>query len=83
MKKGPLRLCIGTRIMHPQHEMIRIVNFKGVVMVDLDQCLEGRGAYVSKDKSALENVKKKNLLARALKREIPRCVYEELERLVS
>lgn len=78
-KKIPLRKCAATGEMKPKKEMIRIVRSKeGEVSVDPTGKKSGRGTYVTKSKEAVEEAKKKNVLARQLSAEIPPSIYNEL-----
>ena len=83
MKKEVLRQCIATRTMYPKESLIRVVVFNGNVIIDYSQKADGRGAYISKTKEALTLVKKKNLLNRALKTNVPSSIIEELERTIN
>ncbi|MBM7586872.1 putative RNA-binding protein YlxR (DUF448 family) [Bacillus pakistanensis] len=82
-KKIPLRKCVSTGEMKPKKEMIRIVRSKeGEVSIDPTGKKSGRGAYLSKDKDAILNAKKKNTLANHLQAKIDDSLYEELLQLV-
>ena len=62
-KKVPLRKCIVTNEQFPKMEMFRIVRTpEGNVVVDLTGKVRGHGAYVSKNKSAIETARKKKYL---------------------
>lgn len=82
-KKVPLRKCVATGEMKSKKEMVRIVRSKeGDVSVDLTGKKSGRGAYLSKDKEAIELAKKRGILSRHLSAEIPDPIFEELLSLV-
>ncbi|WP_203362343.1 YlxR family protein [Bacillus sp. REN10] len=82
-KKVPLRKCVATGEMKSKKEMVRIVRSKeGDVSVDLTGKKSGRGAYLSKNKEAIELAKKRGILSRHLSAEIPDAVFEELLSLV-
>jgi predicted RNA-binding protein YlxR (DUF448 family) len=82
-RKVPLRKCVATGEMKEKKEMVRIVRTKeGEVSVDLTGKKSGRGAYLSKDKAAVELAKKKSILARHLHADIPEAVYDELLALI-
>ena len=84
MKKIPLRKCLATQELCPKKELIRVVrNNLGEVFVDLTSKASGRGAYLKKDKLAIDKAVKTNCLSRALECQIPQEVYDELYRLVS
>ena len=83
MKKIPLRKCLATQELCPKKDLIRVVkNNQGEVFVDLTSKANGRGAYLKKDKSAIDKAVKSNCLSRALECVIPQEVYEELYGLV-
>ena len=83
MEKEVLRMCIATRKMFPREQLIRIVSCNGLVTIDINGKTFGRGAYLSKSKEALEIVKKKNAISRALKTPVSTEIYNELERLIN
>lgn len=75
------RKCIATNEVKPVSEMVRIVKTKdNKFLIDSDH--SGRGAYVSRNIEAIENVKKKRLLNKAFKTQVPLEVYKELEELI-
>lgn len=78
-KKTPLRKCVVTKEQLPKSELIRIVKNKELgVKLDLTGKLNGRGAYIKKDKKAFLKAKKTNVLGRHLDTEIPSEIYDEL-----
>lgn len=73
------RMCLVTHQIKPVSELIRIVRLPNKkVQIDIDSSLQGRGAYISKDKNLVLIAKKKNLIARSLKCNIPNEIYDEL-----
>ncbi len=79
MKKEILRRCIATNKQFEKKDLFRIVKDKdGNVKVDLSGKANGRGAYLSKDKTAIELAKSKKLLNRALECEVSEEIYKEL-----
>ena len=65
-------------------DLIRVVkDNNNQVLIDLDNHVLGRGAYIFKDIGLLALVKKKDLLAKALKCEVKSSIYEELEVLIN
>lgn len=78
-KKVPLRKCIVTNEQFPKMEMFRIVRTpEGNVVVDLTGKVRGHGAYVSKNKSAIETARKKKIFDRHLEVQVPSEIYDEL-----
>jgi uncharacterized protein len=82
-KKVPMRKCVATGEMKPKKELVRIVRSKeGEVSIDLSGKKSGRGAYLSKDKEAVLQAKKKNTLSNHLQVAIDESLYEELLELI-
>lgn len=78
-RKIPLRKCVITNEQLPKKELIRVVKSKeNVVSVDLTGKLNGRGAYLKKDKSVIEKAMKTKKLERHLEIAIPDEIYQEL-----
>lgn len=77
--KIPLRKCVISNEQLPKQELIRVVkNKEGIVKVDLTGKLNGRGAYLKKDKIVIEKAIKTKKLDRHLATKIPEEIYEEL-----
>ena len=84
MKKIPMRRCLATNESFPKKELLRIVRTpEGEVKVDLTGKLNGKGAYLSKSKEALQIARNKKVLNRALETEVPEEVYNEIERIIN
>ena len=84
MKKIPMRRCLATNESLPKKELLRIVRTpEGEVKVDLTGKLNGKGAYIKKSLEALEIVKKKDLLKKALEVSVNESVYEEIEKIIN
>ena len=84
MKKVPMRKCLATQELCPKKDLIRVVkNNLGEVFVDLTSRANGRGAYLKKDKDAIDKAVKSNCLGRELECKIPEEVYQELYELLS
>lgn len=82
-KKIPERKCVITNEMKPKKELIRIVrNKEGEVFVDVTGKKNGRGAYLSKNKSVIEQARKTSVLNKILNAEVSPTIYDELEALV-
>ena len=83
VKKIPLRTCVVTREKLPKKELLRIVRTpEGVVVPDETGKMNGRGAYIKKDVSVLEQAKKKKVLERHLECVIEKSVYEEIRKVL-
>lgn len=83
VKKIPMRTCVVTKEKYPKMELIRIVRTpENDVVIDLKGKVNGRGAYLKKDKSVFEKAKKTNILGKYLEVEIKDDVYKELDELL-
>ncbi|MDO4198580.1 MAG: YlxR family protein [Erysipelotrichaceae bacterium] len=84
MKKIPMRRCLATNESFPKKELLRIVRTpEGNVTVDITGKANGKGAYISKSKEALEIARKKKVLDRALECEIPESIYDDIEKVIN
>ena len=78
-----IRTCIGCRNKFHKDKLIRIVKTNNNdILVDFDNRLEGRGAYICKDMKCFENVIKTKKLGRALKTNISDKKYNELRGVI-
>lgn len=79
IKKVPIRKCLATNEPFPKKEMFRIVRTpEGLVLVDDVGKINGRGAYISKTKRAVEIAKQKKVLDKQLEVTVPNEIYETL-----
>lgn len=79
MKKEILRKCISTYNVVNRNNLFRIVKTpNNEIKVDFTYKLNGHGAYLSKDKDAILNAKKKKLLSKALQIDVPDEIYDYL-----
>lgn len=84
MKKVPMRKCLATNESLPKKELLRVVRTpEGEVKVDTTGKLNGKGAYLKKSLDALEILKKKGLLDRALEVKVDESVYEEIAKVIN
>ncbi|MBR0461119.1 MAG: YlxR family protein [Erysipelotrichaceae bacterium] len=84
MKKIPMRKCLATGESLPKKDLLRIVRTpEGEVKVDLTGKLNGKGAYLKKSIEALEAVRKKDLLSRALDVKVNEDIYKEIEEIIN
>ncbi len=82
-RKIPLRKCVVTGELLDKKELLRVVRSKdGKVFLDLTSKANGHGAYIKKSEEAILMAKKNNVLARALKCEIPDELYQEMLKIV-
>lgn len=83
-KKIPMRSCVVTKEKLPKGELLRIVRTpEGNVLVDTTGKLNGKGAYIKRDISVLEQAKKSKILERALEIEISDVIYEEISKIIN
>ena len=82
-RKIPLRSCVVTGEKLDKRELLRIVRSKdGDVKVDLTGKMNGRGAYIKKDVTVLEEAIKKKSLEKKLECEISDEVYDEIRKIL-
>ena len=82
-KKIPLRTCVVTKEKLEKKDLLRVVkDNEGNVFVDETGKANGRGAYIKKDISVLEQAKKSKVLDRHLETTIDDEVYEELKNII-
>lgn len=82
-RKIPLRKCVVTGEMLPKQQLIRIVrNKQGEVSIDLTGKLNGRGAYLSKELSVIEQAEESKILNSHLKVPIDKSIYVQLKKIV-
>ena len=82
-KKIPLRTCVVTKESLPKKELLRIVKSKdGTITVDETGKVNGRGAYIKKDKTVLEQARKTKILEKKLETKIEDNIYEEIEKII-
>ena len=78
-KKIPMRTCVITHEKYPKKELIRVVRTpENIVVVDETGKLNGRGAYLKKDKEVIEKARKTKVLERHLETSIEDKIYDEL-----
>jgi len=79
MKKIPQRTCVITHEKTDKRNLLRVVKDKeGTILVDPTGKLNGRGAYLKKDKLVIEKAKNNKVLDKILEIDIPDSIYEEL-----
>ena len=79
MQKVIYRICAYSRKSFPRESMFRVVKTPNhEIKIDLDGKLQGRGAYLSKDKSIIKDAKKRHVLEKHLKVVDCQNIYDEL-----
>lgn len=82
-KKIPMRSCVITKEKLPKQELIRVVRTPiGNVVIDSSGKLNGRGAYLKKDKEVFAKAKKSKVLNRILEVEVNDLLFEELDKII-
>lgn len=81
-KKIPMRTCVVTKEKWPKRELIRIVNFRGEVSVDVTGKSNGKGCYLKKDAEVIEKARKTKVLNRTLETEVSDEIYDEILKLI-
>ena len=83
MQKPITRICAYSRVSYNRESMFRVVKTPNhEIKIDLTYKLQGRGAYLSKDKNIILNGKKKRLIEKHLKVSDCQKVYDELLELL-
>lgn len=83
MKKIPLRTCIVTKEKLEKRDLLRIVRTPDKeIIVDETGKKNGKGAYIKKDITIIEKLKKSKALDRALDIEVPDEFYENLKNIL-
>lgn len=83
MKKIPLRTCIVTKEKLEKRDLLRIVRTPDKeILVDETGKKNGKGAYIKKDITIVEKLKKSKALDRALDIEVPDEFYENLKNIL-
>lgn len=79
-----MRRCLATNESLPKKELLRIVRTpEGEIKVDTTGKLNGKGAYLKKSLEALQVLKDKKLLERALEVKVDDSVYKEIENTIN
>ena len=78
-KKVPLRKCLGCGEMKPKRELMRVVRSpEGAVSLDLTGKMNGRGAYVCRNKACLTAAIKARRIERAFGCPVAADIYDSL-----
>ena len=79
VKKVPMITCVVSHEKLEKKDLLRVVrNNTGEVFVDDTHKANGRGAYVKKDASVIEQARKTKVLERHLECKIDEQIYDEL-----
>ncbi|MBE5741350.1 MAG: YlxR family protein [Clostridiales bacterium] len=72
------RRCVACHETKQQKDLLRVTRIDGMITIDSEQKLGGRGAYICKDRKCIELTIKKHLLNRAFKSNLEHSIYEKL-----
>lgn len=82
-KKVVLRTCVVSKETLEKKDLFRIVRTPlNDIVIDLKGKTNGRGAYLKKDKSVIEQARKSKVLDKKLEVSVPATIYEELIHLL-
>lgn len=80
-KKIPQRQCLGCRQMKPKNELVRIIRTPlDEIRLDATGKMNGRGAYICREKTCFDKAVKSKAVDRALKMDVPEEIYLSIGR---
>ena len=83
-RKIPLRKCVITGEQLPKKDLIRVVKNKELgVLVDPTGKVNGRGAYIKRDKAVIEKARKSKKLDKHLEAVVEYHIYTALLEQIS
>ncbi len=83
IKKIPMRTCVITRKKCEKKDLIRVVRTpEQEVKVDETGKMNGKGAYLKKDKEVIKKAKQNKILEKILEVKVEDNIYDELINLV-
>ncbi len=82
-KKPIIRTCVVSHEKCEKKDLLRIVKTKDQqIKIDETGKMNGKGAYIKKDKELLKIAKKNKALDKALDITIPEEIYDKIEQLI-
>ena len=73
------RTCISTREIKNIKDLLRVIKTpSGNIVIQKDKHVPGRGAYISKNIEAINFARKRKLLNKALRTNVPEEIYDQL-----
>jgi predicted RNA-binding protein YlxR (DUF448 family) len=78
-----MRKCTGCNEMREKKSMMRVLKCEEGIVLDMTGKKNGRGAYLCKSEECFVKAVKNKGLERSLKVQIPKEVYETLEKEMS
>ena len=83
MTKTITRICAFSKEVKDRKSMFRVVKTPNhEIKIDPSYKLQGRGAYLSKDKEVITNAKKRHILEKALRVADCQIIYDQLLELI-
>lgn len=83
MQKEIYRICAYSKKSYLRESMFRVVKTPNhEIKIDPSYKLQGRGAYLSKDKEVITNAKKRHILEKALMVVDCQSIYDQLLELI-
>ena len=83
MRKVILRTCAYLREVKDRQNLFRVVKTPNhEIKIDPSYKLQGRGAYLSRDKEVITNAKKRHILEKALRVADCQIIYDQLLELI-
>lgn len=79
-KKIPMRKCTGCGEMKEKKAMMRVLKCEEGIVLDTTGKKNGRGAYLCRSEECLKAAEKNKGLERSLKVQIPKELYNALEK---
>ena len=76
-------MCVVTREKWPKSQLIRVVRTENGVIVDPSGKVNGKGAYLKKDKEVFLKAKSSKILNRQLETTVPDKVFDDLNDLLN
>ena len=73
------RMCAVCRVKKQKDELLRIVKQDKTVSIDPDGKIQGRGAYICKNKKCISSARKARAFERSLSMRIDSTVYDTVE----
>ncbi len=78
-----MRMCAVCRTMKKRIELIRVAKNSEGIFVDVNDKIQGRGAYICKAGDCVMQAQKRRALERSLSAVVDKSVYDMLEDLVN
>ncbi len=83
MQKEIYRICAYSKKSYLRESMFRVVKTPNhEIKIDPSYKLQGRGAYLSKDKEVITNARKRHILEKALRVVDCQIIYDQLLELI-